>query len=836
VTAPIASINTTLANMAGLIYSPITNYSGSERLFITLNDLGNFGTGGALADVDSIAINIAAGNDAPVVTVPSNLTANEDTSTLVTGILISDIDSNSATVRVTLASTHGTLTVNANVAGGVNGGQLSGNQSTQITITAPLDAIRSTLADLAGLSYLPANNYVGSDLLTVTIDDLANGGSGGPLGDSRQLTINVLAVNDAPAITAPTLVGTRDDHDLVISGIRLDDIDAGTADVQLSLSVPSGTLSVFTSAVNGVTAAQVIGNGSTSVTLLAPLASINTTLASALGLVYSPVLGYDGSVSMSLTFDDLGNTGTGGAIVDQKTVVIGVNAMNDAPLLSPAAIFRLADVQPGSTANAGTLISELLDNASGGSAIEDSDIGALRGIAVVAADTSHGDWEFTLDGVTWLPVSNLSETSALLLPDDGLARLRFLPLTSFHSTIFNPVRPTITFRAWDQTTGGSGTTADTQLSGGNTAFSVDTATATVHVASQHFALEQTTLSVRGTLDGDMLIYQTLPDGTTSIQVNGFSETIPAGQVTSLHFDGRGGADVFYGMTDPATAELFQFTPSGLTIASAMNATVTGISTLVVYGDAGDSQTFQGSADSDVAYVFPNAAIVTTGNLLSITVGISTTTLEASDGLDVAVLIDSAGDDTFTGNIGHSMLVGQGYSIDARGFEQVYVFGSTGHDTASMFDSSADDVYYGLNSFSAMAGPGFLYNAIAFDRVRGIASGGTDIAVFYDSPGNDTFEGRPQRSTLAGSGYLTEVDSFDIVYALAFGGGNDRGELFDSAGNDTLIADGNVATLFAAGALIQLYNFDNITAHSTAGTDLAIGEDTDYLLTLDGPWL
>src|SRR5262249_59935923 len=58
----VAEIN---AALAGLNYHPDANFHGTDQLSITINDLGNTGTGGPLSDVDTVDITINSVNDAP---------------------------------------------------------------------------------------------------------------------------------------------------------------------------------------------------------------------------------------------------------------------------------------------------------------------------------------------------------------------------------------------------------------------------------------------------------------------------------------------------------------------------------------------------------------------------------------------------------------------------------------------------------------------------------------------------------------------------------------------------------------------------------------------------
>ena len=511
---------------------------------------------------------------------------------------------------------------------------------------------------------------------------------------------------------------------------------------------------------------------------------------------------------------------------------------NHAPQLDNSSDVRLADIAQDATSNNGTLVSTLLTNGSG-NLLTDVDTGALRGIAITAADATHGQWQYSTDGgANWLAMGAVSTSQSRLLSDSPMSRVRFVPANGYFTDVFGANLPAITYRGWDRSSGVAGTLIDTTISGGSTPFSVATKSATIRVTNSTFSFSGTTLTAQGTTGLDTIVYQQLSPTVAMIQVNGLTQVFDRAQVTSVILDGRAGDDLFYGLFNAGLSESFTFTPGGLKgIGSdSLSVSVSSMSTLVIYGDTGDSQTFAGSSGDDVAYAYPTAAIVSQATSLTITSGINTTTLANTTGLDVAILIDSAGDDTFVGRTDRSTLIGDGYSITVEGFQQVYLFGSTGHDTADFHDSSGNDVFYGLESFSALSGAGYFYDAIGFDTVRGLSDGGgQDIAVFYDSIGDDVFQGHVTRSVLIGQGYSTEVNAFDFVYALAYGGGHNRGELFDSASNDTLVADGNVATLYTAGAFIQLYNFDAITGHSTGGGDTLQRKATDYALKVDENW-
>ncbi|MBE9146926.1 beta strand repeat-containing protein, partial [Planktothrix mougeotii] len=99
----------------------------------------------------------------------------------------------------------------------------------------------------------------------------------------------------------------------------------------------------------------------------------------------------------------------------------------------------------------------------------------LKAIAITATD-NNGTWQYsTNNGTTWTNFPTVSNSNALLL--DAGNKVRFQPNANYNGTIPNA----LTFRAWDKSTGTAGSTADTTTNGGTTAFSVNTASASITV-------------------------------------------------------------------------------------------------------------------------------------------------------------------------------------------------------------------------------------------------------------------------------------------------------------------------------------------------------------------
>lgn len=140
---------------------------------------------------------------------------------------------------------------------------------------------------------------------------------------------------------------------------------------------------------------------------------------------------------------------------------------NIAPVLDNSGNPVLTEIDEDDKSNNGTLVSDII-----GSSISDEDSNALEGIAITNIDNTNGNWECYVDNAWW-SIAPVSETSALLLESD--VRVRFVPGRDWNGTA------TITYRAWDRTTGANRTKVDVSNNGGCTAFSLDSETAAITV-------------------------------------------------------------------------------------------------------------------------------------------------------------------------------------------------------------------------------------------------------------------------------------------------------------------------------------------------------------------
>jgi ELWxxDGT repeat protein len=163
----------------------------------------------------------------------------------------------------------------------------------------------------------------------------------------------------------------------------------------------------------------------------------------------------------------------------ETSVSITVSDVNHAPVLDNAGAMTLPAVLEDLAGGSGLSVAALIASA-GGDRITDADADALEGLAVIAADNSHGAWQYKFGaGGLWTDFGAPSTASARLLAANTTTWVRFVPAANWNGT----VDPGLTFRAWDQTTGTAGETADASTGGGHTAFSSAVETVAVTVTS-----------------------------------------------------------------------------------------------------------------------------------------------------------------------------------------------------------------------------------------------------------------------------------------------------------------------------------------------------------------
>ncbi|MEN6498248.1 MAG: hypothetical protein ABFD16_28440, partial [Thermoguttaceae bacterium] len=369
----LADVNNALKD---LTFKPDADYTGSATVQIDTTDLTVIGSGTPAADSDTINITVNAVNDKPQNHFQnSSVTTPEDTEIAFSAannslISISDIDAGNSIIEVRLTATHGTLTL------GDTTGLAShvGNGTAGVTIRGTVTAINNALN---GMKFTPEAGYSGSATVQIETDDEGNTGSGERGVTTNQLAITVTAVNDAPTIQAPATVTSSECTELPFNTasrtITIADVDAGENLVQVTLSVPQGqgTLKLASTTDLTITAGA---NNTYTMTFTGTVAKVNAALG---GLSFIPLSGeWTGTVTLTITVNDQGQSGTGSALTASKDVAITIDGTNDAPVLNSSGDAKLTAIGDSDTTNSGNTILEILSSVAGVDMITDADSNA----------------------------------------------------------------------------------------------------------------------------------------------------------------------------------------------------------------------------------------------------------------------------------------------------------------------------------------------------------------------------------------------------------------------------------------------------------------------------
>src|SRR5215210_1978937 len=316
-----------VANIPNLTFSPATAGNGSPYASFTFQVQDDGGTANSGIDLDptpnTLSINVNGINDAPAGT-DGSVTLLEDGSHSFAAADFgftdpSDTPANAfQAVTITTLPTAGSLT-------------LSGN---------PVVAGQSIpVASLGNLVFTPAANANGTPYATFTFQVQDNGGTAGGGVDLDQspntLTLNVTAVNDAPAGTNKT-VTTMEGAQYTFTAA-----DFGFTD---PIDTPANAL-------QSVVITTLPAAGSLTLSGSAFAAGTEISLANITGgnLKFAPAANASGSPYTSFTFQvrDDGGTANGGVDLDASanTITIDVTAVNSAPAGTNKTVTTLEDTQ-----------------------------------------------------------------------------------------------------------------------------------------------------------------------------------------------------------------------------------------------------------------------------------------------------------------------------------------------------------------------------------------------------------------------------------------------------------------------------------------------------------
>ena len=456
-----ASLDQTLVgNETGLV----AYYRFNEASGTTVTDLSSFGNHGVLTNGVSRV----------------NFLTDEDTSLVVNsanGVLANDRDGDGNTLTVTA----------------LNGSSPAIGSATAITSGAlvTLNSNGSFTYNANGaFNYLTAGASA-TDTFTYTVSD----GTGN--SSTSTVVINITGVNDAPVLGFASGTANIPENfgPVVLSNFAtVTDVDSANFDGgQLVVTVTAnaaaedrltvrnqgtGIGQVGVSGTNVTYQGVVIGTfngpvtGSTALTITFN-SSATATIAQAVARNVTYENTSDAPSTATRTLQGYVTDGDGGTS-NVVSGLINIIPANDAPTITNGATVSLTGTDEN-TASSGTAASTILTSASWA----DVDATPSSGLAIIST-TGNGTWEFSTDGSNWTAFGTVSSSSGLLIT--STTQVRFLPDGSNGSTA------TFGFKAWDQTAGTASTTgvaryADPGAGGGTTAYSSQTATASMTVTS-----------------------------------------------------------------------------------------------------------------------------------------------------------------------------------------------------------------------------------------------------------------------------------------------------------------------------------------------------------------
>ena len=214
-----------------------------EKLSVVIDDQNSAQGGDPYPGVPrSLVILVLPVNDPPSLRGPAEVIALESYPVSIFGIEAADPDvhESSGVVEVTVSVAEEGSILELGTELGLYVSE-SSNESKTFQ-----GSLKSTNNALAGLSYLGPVEFSGRTELSVTIQDGGNTGEGGSLSASLDIPIYVSSVNDPPRVTREggLLLDGIEDEAIKLSGIVVEDTDAGAGQVRLTLDSLHGAISL----------------------------------------------------------------------------------------------------------------------------------------------------------------------------------------------------------------------------------------------------------------------------------------------------------------------------------------------------------------------------------------------------------------------------------------------------------------------------------------------------------------------------------------------------------------------------------------------------------------
>ncbi|WP_445372870.1 putative Ig domain-containing protein [Methylomonas sp. HW2-6] len=283
---------------------------------------------------DDFALSVANVNDAPVLSAIEattlSYTENGNATVITATLALNDADNanlTGATVQITGNYASGQDVLAFSDQNGITG---SWNATTGTLTLSGTATVAQYQTALRSVTYQNTSDAPSTASRTVSFSVT----DGTTSSNTATRNVSVAAVNDAPTATiTPSNYSATEQTSLTLhgTGLSIADVDAGSSSVQATLSVVSGTLTASA----GTTGVTVSGSGTSSITLTGSLSQINNLLAGNASGSLSYIINSDtppATDTLTLSVNDQGNTGSGGALTGFDVATINITAVNDAPV------------------------------------------------------------------------------------------------------------------------------------------------------------------------------------------------------------------------------------------------------------------------------------------------------------------------------------------------------------------------------------------------------------------------------------------------------------------------------------------------------------------------
>ena len=315
--------------LTGMIYTPDSDFTGSDTLGIDVDDLGNTGPGGAKKRLGVGVHKCSLHQSSPENNVPLSVSATEDSSITFSSAsnTVSVGDPDTSILQVRLQTSAGTLTLaeTANLDFTTGDGTADGDM-----IFTGLVADLNTALD--GLVFQPEADATSATITMTTTEQGA-----GTQSDTDTITATFTAVNDAPVINfpgAPQQVPVNTSYIFSqASGNAItisDDAVEDEAFVQLDLTATNGTVNLQDDSALILIAGA---NNSANFSYVGDVNDFNTAFD---GVTFTPTTDYQGAAQITIRVNDQGAYGSGGEketteILDFTVIEAGSPPVNSLP-------------------------------------------------------------------------------------------------------------------------------------------------------------------------------------------------------------------------------------------------------------------------------------------------------------------------------------------------------------------------------------------------------------------------------------------------------------------------------------------------------------------------